>query len=84
MVLVGKPEGRRNLEDRRVDGRIILKWMRGWMVGMDGVGVVQDRERCRAVVNTMMNLRVPYYAKNFFSSSGRVSFSERTLLHGFS
>jgi hypothetical protein len=26
-VLVGKPEGRRLLEDRGVDGRIILKWI---------------------------------------------------------
>jgi hypothetical protein len=26
-VLVGKPEGRRILEDAGVDGRIILKWI---------------------------------------------------------
>jgi hypothetical protein len=27
MVLVCKPEGRNHLEDLRVDGRIILKWI---------------------------------------------------------
>jgi hypothetical protein len=26
-ALVGKPEGRSHLEDSRVDGRIILKWI---------------------------------------------------------
>jgi len=33
-VLVGKPEGRRPLEDPGVDGRIILRWsFRKWDVG---------------------------------------------------
>jgi hypothetical protein len=26
-ILVGKPEGKRQLEDLDIDGRIILKWM---------------------------------------------------------
>jgi hypothetical protein len=26
-ILVGRPEGRRHLEDQGVDGRIILKWI---------------------------------------------------------
>ena len=33
-------------------------------------------------MKVVMNLRVPYNAVNFLSSSGRVSFSGRTLLHG--
>jgi hypothetical protein len=34
-VLVGKPEGKRRLEDPVVDGRIILGWMfRKWDVGV--------------------------------------------------
>jgi hypothetical protein len=34
MVLVGKPEGKNHLEDRRVDGWIILRWIfRKWDVG---------------------------------------------------
>ena len=33
-VLVGKPEGRIDLEDRDVDGRIILKFtLQEWVVG---------------------------------------------------
>jgi hypothetical protein len=33
-VLVGKPEGRDQLEDPGIDGRIILRWIfRKWVVG---------------------------------------------------
>jgi hypothetical protein len=49
------------LEDPGVDGRIILKWTCerfGWG-GMDWINVAQDRERWRALVNAVMNLRVP-------------------------
>jgi hypothetical protein len=30
----------------------------GWY-GMDGVDVAEDRDQCKALVNTVMNLRVP-------------------------
>jgi len=34
-VLVGKPEGKKPLEDPGVDGRIILRWIfRKWVVGV--------------------------------------------------
>jgi hypothetical protein len=49
-----------HLGDRGVDGRIILKWIfkkRDW--GMDWIELAQDRDRWRAVVNAVMNLRVP-------------------------
>jgi hypothetical protein len=42
------------------------------------------RDRRRAVVNAVMNLRVQLNAGNFFSSWQPVSFSGRTLLHGVS
>jgi len=57
----GKPKGKRQL------GRTRRRWeynMKmdleevGWK-GMDWVGVVQDRDRRRTLVNAVMNLRVP-------------------------
>jgi hypothetical protein len=60
-ILVGKPEGnkplgrpRRSWEDNiRMDLREI-----GWG-GMDWIDLTQDRYRWRALVNTVMNLRIP-------------------------
>ena len=56
---MGSPEGRYQLEDPGVDGRIILKWIfRKWDGGMDWIDLAQNRDRCWAVVNAVMNLRV--------------------------
>jgi hypothetical protein len=49
---------------------------------MDWIGVAQDRDRWRAVVDAVMNLRMPLNAGNFLNSLGHISFSGRTLLHG--
>jgi hypothetical protein len=48
------------LGDADVDGRIILRWIfrKGCGV-MDWIELAQDRERRRALVNAVMNLRVP-------------------------
>jgi hypothetical protein len=47
------------LEDRGVDGRIILRWVfRKWNVG-HGMDLTQGRDRWRALVNAIMNLRIP-------------------------
>jgi hypothetical protein len=60
-ILVGKSEGKRPLrrpKRRREDNiKTDLKEI-GW-VGMDWIDLTQDRDRWRALVNTVTNLRVP-------------------------
>ena len=52
---------RDRLGDPGVDGRIILRWIfRKWDVGViDWIELAQDRDRWQALVNAVMNLRVP-------------------------
>ena len=57
---MGKRERRDHLEDPGVDGRIILKCiLEKWDGGMDWIDLAQDRDRWRAVVNAVMDLRDP-------------------------
>jgi len=53
----------------------------GWG-GMNLIDLAQDSDRWWALVNEVMNLRVIKNVGNFFTSSGTVSFSGSTLLHG--
>jgi hypothetical protein len=58
-----------HLEDPDVDGRIILKFIyKKWDGGMDWIDMAQDRDRWRAVVSAVMNLRVSQNAGNFLTS----------------
>jgi len=55
----GNLRERKHLEDPGVDGRIILRWIfRKWNVGT-WIELAQDRDRWRALVNAVMNLRFP-------------------------
>jgi hypothetical protein len=60
-LLVGKPEGRRPL------GRPRRRWLDNIRMDLeevgcgdvDGIGLAKDRNRWRALVNSVLNLRVP-------------------------
>jgi hypothetical protein len=60
-ILVGKPEGKRPLgrPRRRWINNIKIDLLQLVLSVVDWIGLVQDRYRRRALVNEVMNLRVP-------------------------
>jgi hypothetical protein len=60
-LLVGKPEGKRPLGRPRcrwVDNNRIYLGELGWG-DVDWIGLAKDRNRWRALVNSVLNLQVP-------------------------
>jgi hypothetical protein len=84
-VLVWRPERKSTIgrPSRRWEDNFKINLQEvGW--GMDWIDMVQNRVRWWALVNAVMNLRVPLNAGNFLPSRRPVSFSRRTVLHGVS
>jgi hypothetical protein len=59
-VLVGRPEGKKNLGDLSVNMKVIIKqWMfYKWNGDMNWIALAQDRDRWRSLVNAAKKLRV--------------------------
>jgi hypothetical protein len=85
-LLVGKPEGKRPL------GRSRHRWLDnvrmdlvevGWG-DVDWIGLAQDRDRWRALVNLVLNLRIPYNAGKLSSVQTTRDLSSSAQFHGVS
>jgi hypothetical protein len=59
-VLVGKPEGKRPLgrPRNRWEDKIRMDLQEMGCENMDWIGLAQDRDRWRAILNVVMNIRV--------------------------
>jgi hypothetical protein len=82
-ALVAKPEGKRALERPRrrwVDNKNMDFREIGW-VGMDWIDLAQDRDQRRTLMNTVMNLRVPWYVWKLLNSCSTGGFSRSSQLH---
>jgi hypothetical protein len=90
-ILVGKPEGKRRLgrPRRRCVDSIKMNLREIGCHGTDWIDLTQDRYQWRALVKTIMNLRVPNNVWNVLSScttsgfSRRAQFHEVSTIHGY-
>jgi hypothetical protein len=83
-ILAGKPKGKGPLGRPRhmwVDSIKMNLREIGWG-GMDLTDLAQDRDHWRALVNTVMKLRVPKYVGKLLNNCTTGSFSRRAQLSG--
>jgi hypothetical protein len=83
-ILVGKPEGKGppGRPRRRWEDNIKMDLREIECGGMDWIDLAHDRDQWRAIVNTVMNLRVPYNVGKIFSSCTTGGFPRRAHLRG--
>jgi hypothetical protein len=85
-ILVGKPEGKRQLVRRRcmwVDNIKISLRVIGWG-DIDWIDLAQDIDKWRVSVNTLMKFRVPQNFGKFLSGCKTGGFSRWTHVRGVS
>jgi hypothetical protein len=82
-LLIGKPEGKRPLgrPRRRWIDNIKMDLLEIGLSVVDWIGLAQDRYRWRALVNSVMNLRVPQNAGKLPSGCTSCGLSSGTQLH---
>jgi hypothetical protein len=82
-LLVGKLEGKRPLgrPRRRWIDNIKIDLLKIGLNVVDWIGLAQDRYSWRALLNSVMNLRVPYNAENLPNGCTSCDLSSRTQLH---
>jgi hypothetical protein len=80
---VGKAEGKRPLRRprRRWVNNIKMNLRETGWGGMDWIGLAQDRDQWMALVNTVMNFRLPINVEKFLSGCTTGGFSRRAHLH---
>jgi hypothetical protein len=82
-IIVGKPEGNSPLgrPRRKWEGNNEMGFQETGCEVVDWIHLAQDRDKWQALLNMVMNLRVPKEAGDFLTSRMTISFSRRTLLH---
>jgi hypothetical protein len=81
---VGKPEGKRPLARSKCGWKNNIKMALreiGWG-GVDLIGLAQDTDQWKVLVNTVMNLWVPQNIGKFLSSCATGGFPRRAQLRG--
>jgi len=76
-VLVGKPQEERPLgrSRRRWEDNIKMDLQEVGCEGTEWIELAQHKDRCRSLVNAVMNLRVPQNVGNFLNSCKPVNLS---------